>query len=63
MTEHRIAFSLDLLLGAAEAEQPISVCDCGHLVIRNRTHWAPVAFDQSLTRIECVIVEREDCRE
>jgi hypothetical protein len=62
MTEHRMAFSLEMLSGARDAEQPVSVCARGHLVIRGRTHWSPVAFSPDLACIECVMVEREDCQ-
>jgi hypothetical protein len=43
----RLAFSLDLLIGAGSKEQPLAVCDAGHLVVRGDTHWQPerLSFD------------------
>lgn len=61
MTEHHeLAFSFDLLLGAAEKQRDLRVCDLGHLVVAGRTHWAPRALNPTLTSIICDWVEHPD---
>jgi hypothetical protein len=60
--EHRMSFSFDLLTSAAERREALTVCPRGHLVVNDNTHWAPRALDHSLSRIDCVMVEREDCQ-
>jgi hypothetical protein len=60
--EHRMSFSFDLLASASERREALTVCPRGHLVVNDNTHWSAVRFSDDSSRIECVMVEREDCQ-
>ncbi len=53
----RLPFRLDWLADAAGKKQALSVCDLGHLVVNERTHWRPAAFTADLRALVCEFVE------
>ena len=60
MREERLAFSLELLMGARADDRPLTVCDLGHLRVRERTCWAPEAFSRDMRAVLCRWVQHPD---
>ncbi len=54
-----LAFSLDLLAGAAHQQPPLTVCAAGHLVVQGRSHWQAVRFTPAFTAVICAAAD--DC--
>ena len=56
----RMAFTLDWLAASAAREPQLTICDRGHLVVSNNSHWAPTAFTPNGAALICELVARHD---
>lgn len=60
MTTHELPFKLEWLAAAGAKKPDVAVCGNGHLLITNRTCWAPDRFSADLGALHCHMVERCD---
>ncbi|GAA0528652.1 hypothetical protein GCM10010172_06560 [Paractinoplanes ferrugineus] len=59
MTDEPLPFPLNWLSEAARTSKPLSVCPDGHLLVRERSCWAPLKFSADLRSLYCLPVEHE----
>lgn len=55
-----LTFSFDLLAGAHRDREILSVCPDGHLVVKGRTHWAPLRFATDRPSLICGFVDHPE---